>query len=167
MPTSPNRPAPGEAGVELVMDDGKAYGQPGRLLFASASVEPTTGQVTLRAEFPNPRGDLLPGMYVRVRLEQAVRQGGVTVPQRAVTRTETGQAQVYVLGDDDTAEARNVTLGRSIGQDWVVEAGLDGSERIVVDGVQKVQPGGKVAPEPWEAASAKPTTPSQPLKAVE
>jgi membrane fusion protein (multidrug efflux system) len=144
-------PAPGEA----------------RVLFASASVEPTTGQVTLRAEFPNPKGDLLPGMYVRVRLEQAVRQAGVTVPQRAVVRTPTGQAQVYVLGDDNTAQARPVTLGRSLGQDWVVEAGLDGSERIVVDGVQKVQAGGKVAPEPWKSASTEPTTTSTTNKAVE
>jgi membrane fusion protein (multidrug efflux system) len=160
-------PAPGEARVELVMDDGTVYGQPGRLLFASASVAPTTGQVTLRAEFPNSKGDLLPGMYVRVRLEQAVRQAGVTVPQRAVVRTPTGEAQVYVLGDDNTAQARPVTLGRSLGQDWVVEAGLDGSERIVVDGVQKVQAGGKVAPEPWKSASTDPTTTSTTSKAVE
>jgi membrane fusion protein (multidrug efflux system) len=160
-------PAPGEARVELVMDDGTVYGQPGRLLFASASVEPTTGQVTLRAEFPNPKGDLLPGMYVRVRLEQAVRQAGVTVPQRAVVRTPTGEAQVYVLADDNTAQARTLTLGRSLGQDWVVEAGLNGSERIVVDGVQKVKAGAKVAPEPWQSASTEPTTTSTTNKAVE
>jgi membrane fusion protein (multidrug efflux system) len=106
-------------------------------------------------------------MYVRVRLEQAVRQSGVTVPQRAVVRTPTGEAQVYVLGPDNTAQARNLTLGRSLGQDWVVEAGLNGSERIVVDGVQKVQAGGKVAPEPWRSASTDPTTTSTTNKAVE
>lgn len=142
-------PAPGQARVELVFDNGTVYGDSGRLLFASASVEPTTGQVTLRAEFPNPKGDLLPGMYVRVRVEQAIREAAVTVPQRAVLRTEAGQAQVYVVDAEGTAELRNITLGAVTGSDWVVESGLNDGDSVIVDGVQKVQPGGKVAAEPW------------------
>lgn len=146
-------PAPGQALVELIFDDGSAYPEPGRLLFASASVDASTGQVTLRAEFPNPKGDLLPGLYVRVRIEQAVRQDGILVPQRAVLRTAEGRAQVYVV-EDETAQLRDVTLGRSLDSQWIVENGLQAGDVVIVDGVQKVQPGGAVVPEPWQAAGA-------------
>lgn len=145
-------PAPGEARVELLFDDGSVYSKPGRLLFASATVDATTGQVTLRAEFPNATGDLLPGMYVRIRVEQARRRGAITVPQRAVLRAQDGRAQVYVLSADDTAVARDVTLGQVQNGAWLVEAGLSAGDRVVVDGVQKVVAGGKVAPEPWKPA---------------
>ena len=160
--------APGEAKVQLVFDDGTLYADPGRLLFASANVDPNTGQVTLRAEFPNAKGDLLPGLYVRVRIEQAIRQNALTVPQRAVTRNEAGQAQVYVVGKDNAAELRPITLGRAMDSEWVVEGGLKSGEKIVVDGVQKVQPGGKVVPEPWTPANpgdtAKAATDQQPAE---
>lgn len=153
-------PAPGEASVELVFDDGTVYAQPGRLLFASANVDATTGQVTLRAEFPNAARDLLPGMYIRVRIAQAVRQDAITVPQRAVLRTQDGRAQVYVVAEGSTAELRDVTLGQALGSEWVVESGLKAGEQVIADGAQKVQPGGKIAPEPWNATSAdsKPAT---------
>ncbi|CAN7619509.1 efflux RND transporter periplasmic adaptor subunit [Rhizobium sp. LjRoot258] len=147
-------PAPGQARVELVFDDGTVYASPGKLLFSSASVDSTTGQVTLRAEFPNTKGDLLPGMYVRVRIEQAVRRDALSVPQRAVVRTREGQAQVYVVGKGDLAEARDVQLGHSQDSEWVVEAGLKEGDKVVVDGVQKVQPGAKVAPEAWKPENA-------------
>lgn len=143
--------APGEARVDLVFDDGSTYPQPGRLLFANASVDPGTGQIMLRAEFPNTNGELLPGMYVRVRIEQAVRQNALTVPQRAVIRNETGQAQVYVV-EGDTAKLHNITLGQSLGSEWVVEAGLNDGAVVIVDGVQKAQPDLKVVPEPWAPA---------------
>lgn len=142
-------PAAGQASVELVFDDGSSYRLPGRLLFASASVDATTGQVTLRAEFPNPKGDLLPGMYVRVRIAQAVQENAIVVPQRAVVRTSEGQAQIYVLAAHDIAEARDIVLGKAIGDEWIVQSGLKAGERIIVDGAQKAQPGGKVVPEPW------------------
>ncbi|KRD99921.1 RND transporter [Bosea sp. Root381] len=145
-------PEPGQARVELVFDDGATYAQAGSLLFASASVDATTGQVTLRAEFPNAKGDLLPGMYVRVRLEQAVREGAIVVPQRAIVRTQEGRAQVYVIAAEDTAEPRDIELGEAIGSDWLVLSGLKAGEKIAVDGVQKLQPGAKVAPEPWSPA---------------
>ncbi|MDP9839777.1 membrane fusion protein (multidrug efflux system) [Neorhizobium huautlense] len=144
-------PAPGQASVELVFDGGDTYAEKGKLLFSSANVDATTGQVTLRAEFPNAGGDLLPGMYVRVKVEQAVRQDAITIPQRAILRTPDGKAQVYVVGAEETAELREVELGQSLDQEWVVESGLKSGEKVVVDGVQKVQPDSKVAPEPWTA----------------
>lgn len=146
-------PEPGKARVELVFDDGATYAQAGSLLFASASVDATTGQVTLRAEFPNAKGDLLPGMYVRVRLEQAVREGAITVPQRAVVRTQEGRAQVYVISPENTAEARDVELGEAIDSNWLVLSGLKAGEKVAVDGVQKLQSGAKLAPEPWSPAT--------------
>lgn len=142
--------APGQASVTLVLDNGSSYGHPGKLLFANASVDSNTGQVTLRAEFPNPERDLLPGMYVRVRIEQAVRRNAFTIPQRAVIRDEGGNAIVYVIGAENIAEARSVTLGQSLGSEWVVEDGLKEGETVVVDGAQKVQPDTAVAPEPWQ-----------------
>lgn len=105
--------------------------------------------VTLRGEFPNPKGDLLPGLYVRVRIEQAVREKAILIPQRAVIRTADGKAQVYVVGEGDVAQPRDVELGQSSGNEWVVESGLSAGERLVVDGGQKLQPGAKVAPEEW------------------
>lgn len=154
-------PAPDQASVRLVFDDGSVYPDAGRLLFASASVDATTGQVTLRAEFPNARRDLLPGMYVRVRIEQAVRENAVTVPQRSIIRNAEGKALVYVV-KDDTAEARPVTLGQALETEWVVESGLSAGEKIVVDGAQKVQPGGKIKPEPWQPEKAADTAAQAP-----
>ncbi|TRA98462.1 MULTISPECIES: efflux RND transporter periplasmic adaptor subunit [Rhizobium/Agrobacterium group] len=148
-------PAPGQASVELVFDGGDVYGGKGKLLFSSANVDSTTGQVTLRAEFPNPNGDLLPGMYVRVRIEQAVRQDAITIPQRSVLRTQDGKAQVYVVEADDIAKLRDVQLGQALGQEWVVESGLKEGEKVVVDGVQKVQPDTRVAAESWSAEEHK------------
>lgn len=148
-------PSRDEAAVALAFDDGSAYEHPGRLLFAEANVDASTGQVTLRAEFPNPRGDLLPGMYVRVKLGQGVRRGAISIPQRAVQRDAAGAAQVYVVGAGGIAEARPVKLGRAQGDEWLVEEGLKDGETIVVEGVQKVRPGAAVAPEPWVKAQAR------------
>jgi membrane fusion protein (multidrug efflux system) len=147
-------PEPGKARVQLVFDDGSVYSETGTLLFSGATVDSTTGQVTLRGEFPNPKGDLLPGLYVRVRIEQAVRQDALSVPQRAVIRTAEGAAQVYVVAADGTAELRPVTLGQSMDASWLVESGLSAGDRVVVEGSQKLQPGAKVATEEWKTASA-------------
>ncbi|MBS0252774.1 MAG: efflux RND transporter periplasmic adaptor subunit [Proteobacteria bacterium] len=141
--------AAGQARVELVFDDGSVYPHTGKLLFSSANVDSTTGQVTLRAEFSNPKGDLLPGLYVRVRIEQAVRDKGITVPQRAVLRTQDGQPQVYVVTAAGVVETRDVLLGPSLGSNWVVDAGLKDGEQVIVEGVQKAHAGQKVLVEPW------------------
>lgn len=147
------RVAPGEARIQLVFDDGSLYEHPGSLLFSSATVDVTTGQVTLRGEFPNPDRHLLPGLYVRVRIEQAVRQNALTISQRAVMRDLTGAAQVYVVGPDNKAELRNVTLGFAMDSGWVVESGLSAGDKVVVEGAQKLQPGATVAPEEWKPAA--------------
>ncbi|MEI4486640.1 efflux RND transporter periplasmic adaptor subunit [Frigidibacter sp. MR17.14] len=152
--------APGEAEVHLYYDDGTAYEHAGRLLFSEATVDSTTGQVTLRGEFPNPDGHLLPGLYVRVRIEQAVRQDAIAIPQMSVARDNQGGAQVYVIGADDTVAVRPVKLGSTLEDGrWVVEEGLAPGDRVVVEGLMKVYPQAKVVPSPYDpkaAAAAKP-----------
>jgi len=138
-----------EARVNLYFDDGTQYKHPGRLLFSEASVDQTTGQVTLRGEFPNPEGELLPGLYVRIRIEQAVREKAIAIPQMAVQRDALGNAQVYVVKEDSTAELRTVKLGQTIGSRWLVDEGLNPGEKLVVVGAQKLFPKAKVAPQPW------------------
>ncbi|MDQ7777930.1 efflux RND transporter periplasmic adaptor subunit [Paracoccus aminovorans] len=141
----------GEARVQLIFDDGSEYEHPGKLLFSEASVDSTTGQITLRAEFPNPDGNLLPGLYVRVRIEQAVRDNALTVPQMAVQRDQSGQAYVYALKGDDMVERRDVTLGQTSDNRWLVEKGLAPGDRVVVAGAQKLYPDAKVVAQPVAA----------------
>lgn len=142
-----------EAAVKLILDDGSPYPHTGRLLFSEATVDAGTGQVTLRGEFPNPNGDLLPGMYVRVLIEQGIQQNAITVPQQAIQRDTAGRAQLYVLKPDDTVEVRVVRTSRMVGTNAVIDEGLAAGDRVVVDGFQRLRPGAKVAPGPWAAAS--------------
>ena len=143
-----------EAKVQLIFDDGTKYAHPGKLLFSEANVDSTTGQITLRAEFPNPDGDLLPGLYVRARIEQAVRENALAVPQMAVQRDQSGQSYVYVLKDADTVERRDIRLGQTIGNRWLVEDGLTAGDKVVVEGAQKLYPDAKVVPEPVDLAQS-------------
>ncbi|MBN9052801.1 MAG: efflux RND transporter periplasmic adaptor subunit [Rhizobiales bacterium] len=138
------------ADVKLVLDDGSDYPHPGKLLFSEAAVDESTGQVTLRGEFPNPDGDLLPGMYVRVQIEQGIEKGAVLVPQQAVQRDASGSALVYVVSADNKAGTRPVRVGRAAGTRWVITDGLKDGEKIIVEGFQKVQPGGEVVPSEWD-----------------
>ena len=141
------------AEVRVVLDDGREYPLPGRLLFADLSVDSTSGQVSLRAELPNPQGLLLPGMYVRVRLEQAQVDGGVLLPQQAVTRGAQADT-VLVVAPDGSVAPRPVKLGGARGNQWVVLGGLQAGEQVMVDGFQKfMMAGGKgpVKPVPWQA----------------
>jgi membrane fusion protein (multidrug efflux system) len=140
---------PNEAEVHLLLDDGTRYGLPGRLLFSEAAVDETTGQVTLRGEFPNPDGDLLPGMYVRVQIEQGVQTAAFAVPQQAVQRDAGGQASLLVVNPDDKVEQRRVTVGRAIGERFIIERGVGAGDRVVAEGFQKTSPGATVKPEPW------------------
>ena len=144
------------ADVKLLLDDGTEYPHPGKLLFSEAAVDETTGQVTLRGEFPNPDGDLLPGMYVRVMIEQGVQKNAVLVPQQAVQRDSAGNAQVFVVSADNKAGVRQVKTGRAIGTNWVVTEGLTNGEKVIVEGFQKVQPGGEVVPADWQPQAAAP-----------
>lgn len=150
-----------EAQVELLFDDGEVYGHKGRLLFSEASVDQLTGQITLRAEFPNPQHELLPGLYVRVRIEQARLDNAIAIPQQAVMRDASGAAQVYVIGEGDVAMIRQIELGPAVGDRWIVRSGLAAGDRVVVAGFQKIVPGGKVVPQPWNAAAgAAPAAPA-------
>ena len=143
-----------EAEVHLIFDDGARYPLAGTLLLSEAMVDATTGQVTLRGEFPNPDGDLLPGMYVRVELNQGIERDAIAVPQQAVQRDTGGRAQVYVVAEDGTVELRTVVAGRVIGERWVIDDGLAAGERVVVEGFQKIRPGAPVTAEPWRPAAA-------------
>ena len=141
------------AEVQVVLEDGSIYGQPGRLLFSDLSVDPTSGQITLRAEVPNPDGFLLPGMYVRVRLVQAQATNGITVPQQAVTRGGAGDS-VMVVTPDGKVTPRPVKIGSAIDGEWLVLEGLSAGDQVMVDGFQKLRPGATVKPVPWRPPGA-------------
>ena len=143
----------GAAGVRIVLEDGTEYAQPGTLLFSDLTVDATSGQVTLRAEVPNPAGLLLPGMYVRVRLEQARDDAAIVLPQQAVTRGSSGDS-VMVVGADNKAAPRPVKLGTAIDGQWVVLDGLKAGEQVMVDGFQKLRGPGPVKPVPWKPGAA-------------
>ena len=155
-------PPENKAGVQLIFDDGSIHEKPGSLLFSSATVDSTTGQVTLRAEFPNPNRDLLPGLYVRIRIEQAIRKNALSIPQRAVMRDATGAPMVYVVGAGNKAEAKPLTLGPAMSGEWIVEKGLVAGDKVIVEGSQKLMPGADVAPEEWKPTADATTT--QPAK---
>jgi membrane fusion protein (multidrug efflux system) len=142
------------AEVVLSLEDGSTYAERGRLKVSEASVDPGTGSVTLRAVFPNPRRELLPGMFVRARLSQGMRTAAILVPQRGITRTPAGAASALVVGRDGKVEERVVTADRAIGDAWLVTAGLAAGDRVIVDGLQKVKPGVAVKAVPADAAAA-------------
>src|SRR6185295_4648547 len=138
------------ASVEIVLEDGSVYGQRAKLLFTDLSVDPTSGQITLRAEVSNPRGLLLPGMYVRVRLEQAETPTGILVPQQAVTRGTSGDS-VMVVGGDGKVAPRPVKVGSAAdGGQWIILEGLKPGEMVMVDGFQKLRGNAPVKPVPWQ-----------------
>ena len=138
------------AAVRIVLEDGSEVAQAARLLFTDPTVDTATGQVTLRAELPNPQGLLLPGLFVKVRLAQASSDAAIRLPQQAVTRGPGGDS-VLVLGADNKTTPRPVKIGASLGGDWVVLSGLAAGERVVVDGFQKLRPGAALNPVPWSA----------------
>ncbi|MCZ7560161.1 MAG: efflux RND transporter periplasmic adaptor subunit [Burkholderiaceae bacterium] len=148
----------GGAKVALVLEDGSQYAHPGRMLFSDVTVDPDTGQVTLRAQFPNPDRLLLPGMYVRVRLEQGVEQQAIRIPQQAVQRSPDGGGSVLVVGADNKPVPRAVVTDGTVGDEYIVRDGLAAGETVVVDGFQKIRPGATVQPVPWskEPAAAEP-----------
>jgi membrane fusion protein (multidrug efflux system) len=142
---------PEAAKVRLVLDNGETYDHDGKLLFSDTTVDPSTGQVTLRAEFPNPNGELLPGMYVRVRIVQGVDPDALAVPQQAVRRNDAGMSEVFVLRGDNRAVAQPIRLGRVVSGNWLIEEGLKPGDRVVVDGFQKFVAGDLVVPQPWQS----------------
>ncbi|MGN7935065.1 efflux RND transporter periplasmic adaptor subunit [Pseudomonas sp. 22447] len=133
-----------QAKATLIQDDGSLYPLPGKLLFTDIAVDPGTGQITLRSEFPNPDLDLLPGSFVRVRLEQAFDRQGISVPQQAIQRDSAGVAQVLLLDAQQQVSLQPVELGAVQNDRWIVTHGLKPGDRIVVQGLQHARPGEKV-----------------------
>ena len=133
-----------QAEVSLILEDGSVYPERGRLKVSEASVDPSTGSVLLRAVFPNPRRELLPGMFVRARLAQGTRSAALLVPQRGVSRNPKGDATVLIVDRDDKVAERVVTADRAINGQWLITAGLSPGDRVIVDGLQKAKPGSPV-----------------------
>ena len=130
--------------VRISLEDGSDYPHEGKLRFSGLIVNPTMGTVTLRAVVPNPNGVLMPGMYVQAKLPTGLAPDAILLPQRAVTLDLTGRASVLVVKDDSTVDKRPVELDRAVASDWLVQTGLQGGERVVVDGFQRIRPGDKV-----------------------
>ncbi len=137
------------ARVNVLLDDGSAWPHAGRLLFSDLTVDQGSGQVTLRAQVPNPGQLLLPGMYVRVRVEQARLDAAILVPQQAVSRSASGDS-LFVVDEKDVARPRPMQLHSAQGGRWLVSDGLKAGERVVVDGFQRMRPGAPVRPVPWQ-----------------
>lgn len=131
----------GQAKVTLLLADGSKYALPGKLQFSDVSVDPGTGNVTLRALFPNPKHDLLPGMFVRAVLETGVSEQAIAVPQMGVTRNPKGEATALVLNKEGKVEQRVLQTGGTIGDKWLVKSGLEAGDRVIIEGLQKVKPG--------------------------
>lgn len=144
--------APASAQVRLILEDGSLYPIAGRLAFSDITVDEGTGSVGLRAVFPNPNGALLPGLYVRARLDQGVATSGILVSQAAVSRDAKGSATVYVVDATGKAQLRSIAVSRTVGDKWLVSGGLKAGERVIVEGLQKVRPGAAVKAAPIAAA---------------
>lgn len=139
--------------LTLVTEDGKPYPHTGQLLFSEATVDPSSSSVILRAQFPNRERTLLPGMYVRVRLEQGVRPNTITVPQQAVMRTADG-SMVMTVDAEGKVAPRPVKTGGAYGTSWIVTSGLKEGDQVIVEGLQKAKPGATVKPSPWQPGGA-------------
>jgi membrane fusion protein, multidrug efflux system len=144
----------GSTQVRLVLEDGSTYPLAGKLQSSEVTVDQNTGAITLRAEFPNPKGQLLPGMYARAVVEEGVVDDALLVPQRAVSRDATGQPMAFVVTADNKLEQRMLQTRRAIGDQWLIASGLKAGERIAVEGQQNAQPGGTVDPKPMNASPA-------------
>ncbi len=134
----------GHAAVRLLLEDGSEYAHSGTLQFTDVSVDESTGMVTLRAIFPNPEHDLMPGMYVRAILKEGVDEQAILLPQRALVRDAKGNATAYVVNAESKVEVRPLKVGRTQGSNWVVLDGLKAGDKVIVEGLQKIRPGAPV-----------------------
>jgi len=146
------------ASVRVLLEDGTEYAKAGKLLFSDLTVDATSGQITLRAEVPNPAGTLLPGLFVRVRLEQAQVSNAITLPQQAVTRSPQGDS-VMVVSADGKVAPRAIKVGAQQAGQWVILDGLQNGDQVMVDGFQKLRGGAPVKPVPWQAPGSAPVHP--------
>ena len=146
--------------VKILLEDGTPYDHVGKLAFSDITVDPSTGSFALRVVVPNPDHVLLPGMYARAVIGDGERENAVLVPQQGITRDARGQSTALVVGADGKVELRTVTVSRAIGDQWLVEAGLAAGDRVIVEGLQKIQPGAPV--QATEAGAAPPAAPVAP-----
>lgn len=145
------RDAAGQARVKLLLEDGTTYALEGKLQFSELQVDPASGSVTLRAQFPNPKRQLLPGMYVRAQVQSGVQAQALLAPQSAVSRDAKGNATAFVIGKDGKAEPRQLQTGAVVNGQWLVTSGLAAGDQLIVDGLQRLRPGA-----PVQAAAAAP-----------
>jgi len=138
-----------QATVNLLLEDGSAYPLPGTLKFSEVTVDQSTGSITLRAIFPNPKQTLLPGMFVRAILEEGVSERAILVPQRGVSRNPDGSAMVMVVGSEDKVEPKIIKVVRTVGDNWLVSEGLKPGDRVILEGLQKARPGTPVKAVPF------------------
>lgn len=135
--------------VKLLLEDGSVYPLPGTLKFSEVTVDQSTGAITLRAVFPNPKQTLLPGMFVRAVLEEGISDQAILVPQRGVTRNPAGNAMVMVVGAEEKVEPRVIKVARTVGDNWLVSDGLKAGDRVILEGLQKARPGTPVKAVPF------------------
>lgn len=143
----------GSSTVELLMENGQPYPLKGTLQFSDVTVDESTGSITLRAIFPNPKHLLLPGMFVRARIDEGVQPDAILVPQQGVTRTPRGDATVLVVNDKNQVESRTVVAPQAIGDRWLITEGLKNGDRVIVSGLQKARPGTTVVATPDTTAN--------------
>ncbi|HCT4454812.1 TPA: efflux RND transporter periplasmic adaptor subunit [Klebsiella aerogenes] len=127
--------------VQLIMENGQPYSLKGSLQFSDVTVDESTGSITLRAVFPNPQHTLLPGMFVRARIDEGVNPQAILVPQQGVTRTPRGDATVLIVNAQNQVENREVIAAQAIGNKWLITSGLQNGDKVIVSGLQKVRPG--------------------------
>ncbi len=144
----------GQASVKLLLEDGSTYSAPGKLAFTDVTVDSGTGSVSVRAVFPNPKGELLPGMFVRAKLETGVREGSILVPQQAVTRNTKGEATVMLVLPEGKFMPKVIQTEKAIGDKWLVSDGLKAGDQVIVEGLQRLRPGTVIKAVPLAAASA-------------
>jgi membrane fusion protein (multidrug efflux system) len=141
------------AKVKLILEDNTPYPLEGTLQFRDVTVDPTTGSFILRVVFPNPKGVLLPGMYVRAILEEGVNEQAILIPQQAVSRDPKGNPAALIVGAGDKVQQRMLTLDRAIGDKWLVTSGLASGDRVIAEGMQKVKPGASVKTVSFDAGA--------------
>jgi membrane fusion protein (multidrug efflux system) len=142
--------AVGKTQVRVRLEDGTDYPHPGTLEFSEVTVDQGTGSVTLRALVPNPERLLLPGMFVREEIDEGVRKDAVLAPQQGVTHDQRGEPNALVVGPDDLVEVRNLQVDRAIGDQWVVNSGLNAGDRVIVEGIQSARPGTRIVAEEYK-----------------
>ncbi len=150
----------GKIKVRLRLEDGSVYSQTGTLEFSDITVDPETSTVTLRAVFPNPRLELLPGLYVRAELAEGVDEQAILAPQQGVSRNSRGEATALVVGAGNKVEPRTLQVSRTVGDKWLVRDGLKAGDRLIVDGLQKAKPGSEVKPVPFTATTSTAVVPT-------